>query len=378
MKQSFISRRRLLRDWASAATGAAAAHLLPITAQATPAPNSIGGTGAAHGILAGCAVNGLGLQRDAEFRQLLATQAGIVVPENEMKWRELRPTPDTFNYAAADRLMDFAAQNGILVRGHNLCWHRALPDWFATTVTRDNAAQFLTDHIRNVAGRYSGRIHSWDVVNEAVEVDDGRPDGLRKSPWLELLGPGYLDTAFHAARAADPRALLVYNDYGIEADDKKAGEKRDYVLYLVKSMKKRGTPIDAVGLQSHLWMNENLYDGLRHFIRDVHKLGLQTFVTEMDVDDSRIAGDFATRDRVVAEMYGSYLDLVLGEGVRTIVTWGITDRYSHMSVAHPRPDGSPARGLPFDENLMPVAAFDAMLHSFGRLPAVRGSGEARG
>jgi len=364
-----LSRRLFLGRMAGVMTGVAVSHLLPSTARAAPLPESIAGTAAKHGILAGCAVNGPGLRNDADFRRLVAEQAAIVVPENEMKWKALRPSPAAFDFTAADRLMDFAGQNGMLVRGHNLCWHNALPDWFAATVTRENAAQFLTEHIRIVAGRYAGRIHSWDAVNEAIDGDSGHPRGLRESPWLRFLGPGYIDMAFRAARAADPHALLVYNDYGIEYDNDKAAQKRIDVFSLVKSMKKHGAPIDAVGVQSHLRTDAVYGDGLRHFIRNVRKLGLEVFVTEMTVDDSHIGGDPARRDGIVAELYGSYLDLVLGEGVRTVLTWGITDRYSHMSIAHPRPDHSLARGLPFDEDLKPVAAFSAMLGAFDRVPA---------
>ncbi len=368
MTRGSFSRRQFVLKAANGAIGLAAAQLLPRTVWAAPEPNSVAGAAAAHGILAGCAVNGPGLATDADFRRLVAAQAAIVVAEREMKWRDLRPTPETFDYTAADRLMSFAQQNGMLVRGHNLCWHEALPVWFEATVTRDNAAQFLTDHIHNVTTHFAGRIHSWDVVNEAINVGDGRRDGLRNSPWLRFLGPGYIDMAFRAARAGDAHALLTYNDYGIEADDAKAARKRDAVLHLIKTMKKRGTPIDAVGIQSHLRVPETYGSGLRRFIRDAHKLGLQAFVTELDVDDSHVPGSFAERDRAVAEVYSSYLDLVLSEGVRVIVTWGITDRYSWLTNQHPRPDGKPARGLPFDDNLQPVDAFNAMLGSFRRLP----------
>jgi len=119
-----LSRRGFLCGMAAAAR----AQVLPVAAHAAQAPDSIGGAAAAHGILAGCAVNGPALRTDAEFRRPLAAQAAIVVPGNAMKWRELRLTPTTFDYTDADRLMDFAERNGMFVRGHNLCWHLSLPD----------------------------------------------------------------------------------------------------------------------------------------------------------------------------------------------------------------------------------------------------------
>jgi endo-1,4-beta-xylanase len=366
MKPNSLTRRDFLRDGASSAAAIAAAHGLPGVARAASAPDSIAAVAKAHGILAGCAVNAAGLANDAEFGKLVAAQSAIVVPENAMKWNELRPTPTTYDYSAADHLVDFARQHGIVVRGHNLCWHEALPRWFAETVNKDNAAQFLTDHIRNVAGHFAGQLQSWDVVNEAIDLKDGREDGLRGSPWFWLLGPGYIDIAFRTARAADPHARLVYNDYGIEEDDAKQARKRDAVFQLARGMQKRGTPIDAVGVQSHLAANAVCGNGLRHFIRDLHKLGLEVYVTEMDVNDSMIEGSDQLRDHAVAETYGKYLDLVLSEGVRLVLTWGLTDRYTWLTNQHSRTDHRVARGLPFDENLQPVEAFHAMVGSFGR------------
>jgi endo-1,4-beta-xylanase len=366
MKPTSFSRRDFLRDGASSAVAVAAAHVLPRVAHADAVPESLAAVAKAHGILSGCAVNAAGLGNDAEFGKLVSAQSAIVVAENAMKWNQLRPTPTTYDYSGADHLVDFARQHGIAVRGHNLCWHEALPRWFADTVNKDNAAQFLTDHIRTVAGHFAGQLHSWDVVNEAIDLKDGRADGLRGSPWFWLLGADYIDLAFRTARAADPHARLVYNDYGIEEDEAKQAQKRDAVFQLVHAMQKRGTPIDAVGVQSHLAANAVCGDGLRHFIRDLHKLGLEVYVTEMDVDDSKIEDSDRVRDHAVAETYGKYLDLVLGEGVRLVLTWGITDRYTWLTHQHNRTDHRVARGLPFDENLQPVEAFRAMVGSLGR------------
>ena len=101
-------------------------------------------------------------------------------------------------------------------------------------------------------GRYAGRMHSWDVVNEAVSVEDGRPDGLRDSPWLRLVGEGYIEAAFHAARAADAQALLTLNEFGIEGEDRGSEKKRVALIALLRRLKARNVPVDAVGVQSHL------------------------------------------------------------------------------------------------------------------------------
>src|ERR1700710_654578 len=155
---------------------------------------------AARGLLTGCAVNANLFREDEGFRNLLAEQYNIVVPENCLKWNILRPTAETYNFADADSLVAFAETHKMKVRGHNFVWLEALPGWFAGTVNKDNAKKILVDHIHTVGGRYKGKMHSWDVVNEAIWIPDGRPDGLRSSsPWFQLLGQEYIDLAFRTA-----------------------------------------------------------------------------------------------------------------------------------------------------------------------------------
>ncbi len=135
----------------------------------------------------------------------------------------------------------------------------------------------LVDHIHTVGGRYKGKIHSWDVVNEAIWIPDGRPDGLRSSsPWFQMLGPGYIDLAFRTARQADPTALLTYNDYSIEYDNDHEGKKRAAVLTLLRQMKADKVPLDALGIQSHLHAisNSGFDRSIRELIDGAKTLGL--------------------------------------------------------------------------------------------------------
>ncbi|MFZ0395618.1 MAG: endo-1,4-beta-xylanase [Terracidiphilus sp.] len=327
----------------------------------------------ARGLLFGCAVNPMLLDMDGmaagtstdPYTTLIATQANIVVAENSMKWGPLRPMPNTYDFTQADRLMRFAALAGQRVRGHNLCWHEQLPSWFKTTATKDNARKLLTDHIQTVAGRYRGKIHSWDVVNEAVEPKDGRADGLRNSPWLGLIGPEYIELAFKTAAEADPSAKLTYNDYGIELDSDDQALKRGQVLMLVRRLKARNIPIHAVGLQSHLQATgPQPGAGLRRFIREMKELGLEVYVTEMDVNTRGVDGGPDAQDQAVALVYGSYLCLVLEEpNAPVALTWGITDAHTWLNAIHgdwaKRADGAEQRPLPFDAALQPTPAFVA-------------------
>ncbi len=206
---------------------------------------------------------------------------------------------------------------------------------------------------------------SWDVVNEAVEPKDGRADGLRNSPWLGLIGPEYIELAFKTAAEADPSAKLTYNDYGIELDSDDQALKRGQVLMLVRRLKARNIPIHAVGLQSHLQATgPQPGAGLRRFIREMKELGLEVYVTEMDVNTRGVDGGPDAQDQAVALVYGSYLCLVLEEpNAPVALTWGITDAHTWLNAIHgdwaKRADGAEQRPLPFDAALQPTPAFVA-------------------
>jgi endo-1,4-beta-xylanase len=327
---------------------------------------------AARGLLAGCAVNTNLFRENESFRKLLAEQYNIVVPENCLKWNMLRPTATTYNFADADSLVAFAEVHTMKVRGHNLVWHEALPGWFAGTVNKDNAEKFLVDHIRTVGGRYKGKMHSWDVVNEAIWIPDGRADGLRSSsPWFQMLGPGYIDLAFRTAREADPTALLTYNDYSIEYDNDEEGNKRAAVLALMRRMKAENVPLDALGIQSHIHAasKDGFGRGVRELIDGARTLGLQVFITELDVkDDAVVTADLAERDKIVADVYRSYLATALdGPEVKAVLTWGASDRNSWLNNGTKFRKQHPERlqrPLPFDPDYAPTSAFFAMRDSF--------------
>ena len=326
-------------------------------------PRSLRAHAAAHGLLVGCAVVPEHLDDEPDYAHTVAEQASIVVPENAMKWKALRPAPDKFDFRQADDIVVFAFSHDQKVRGHNLCWHVDNPAWFADTLTKDNAEQYLTQHIQTVAGRYAGKIHSWDVVNEAIDPKSGRPDGLRDDIWLQLIGPSYLEIAYRTARQADPAALLTYNDYGIELDTPDQIDKRGQVMMLVRRLIARGVPLDAVGIQSHLTAGDPMPgEGLVHFVRELAEMRLQVFITEMDINDRKLPEEVADRDAAIAKIYRDYLTMMLAEpNVTAALTWGITDRYTWLDgLSHAsRADGKPERPLPFDYDYNPTPAFFA-------------------
>lgn len=282
-------------------------------------------------------------------------------------WVDTQKSMGTFDFSEPDYLTQFAVTNRLLVRGHPLVWHLALPKWIEETLDRQNAEQILTNHVQTLVERYAGKMHSWDVVNEAIAVQDGRPDRLRNTPWLEFLGADYIDLAFRTAARADPKALLVYNEHNLEYDQ----AHQIAVLQLLERLKSQGTPVHALGIQSHLRGHRNDFNPQRFkkFLKSVAKLGLKILVTELDVIDQELPLDPIERDRRIASTYEKYLSAVLSEkAVIAVVNWGLSDRYTWLNKYLPRQDLSPSRPLPFDRDFQPKLAFNAMIRAFARSP----------
>ena len=252
-------------------------------------PKTLKALGGRCGIHIGVQAEKAALQ-SPEFVEAVRANFDLMTPGNELKWPRLRPSPDSFNFADADWMVGFCIDNGLLAHGHNLCWNspNANPALFPAVLNKSNAGRFLTAHIAEVMSRYAGRIGSWDVVNEPVASWSKRPDGLYPGIWVDLLGPEYIDVAFHAAAAADPTALRVLNTYRVEqgtSDD--ARRTRAFTLALLKDLVRRGAPIQAVGVESHL--DAALPTGgeaYSTYLKQIRDMGLQLLITELDADDT--------------------------------------------------------------------------------------------
>ena len=323
-------------------------------------------TAAQKQIVYGVATGSANLASDSGFAQQVAGNAGILVPENELKWDTTEPQPGQFNFAPGDSLLAFATQHHMLFRGHNLVWHQQTPAWAGADPAM--AQQQLVSHITAEVSHYAGQVQSWDVINEPLEPKNGRADGLRNNAWMLSLGPGYIETALRAAAAADPKAVLVINDYGMEYDNADADARRAAMLALLTRLKQEGVPVGALGIQSHLDASQGGHFNTAKFsafLQSVAALGLKIYLTELDVADSNLPADVTTRDTRVAQAYADYLNTALQQpAVTMVVTWGLTDRYTWLSSESPRPDGLPVRPLPLDSNLQTKPAYNAMLSAF--------------
>jgi endo-1,4-beta-xylanase len=354
--------------------------VMPLCAAAEPAEVlSLKRLAADKGLIYGTTISAQQILHDPAFIALVARQAGLVVPENDMKWQDInRGAPGKDDYGPADTIAGFAVENGMALRGHNVLWYHRTPSWFLALPDRGAKERAVIDRIETLVGRYRGIIHSWDVVNEPIEPKDGRPDGLRKAVFVEALGPGYLDLAYRLTRATDPQARLVVNEYGIELDSPEHETRRRVLLDLLQRMQKAGTPVDAVGIQAHLAAVGGppfSAQGFRRFLAEIAALGLTVQITELDVTDEDAPAGIAVRDRLVADTYRRFLDAALDEpAVKMVVTWGLSDRHSWI-VRHEtnqsrwRKDGLPSRPLPFDVDLQPKPAFAAMAEAFAHASA---------
>nr|AGU11848.1 Glycosyl hydrolase family 10 [uncultured organism] len=293
------------------------------------------------------------------YRALVERECNIIVAENEMKWQYIEPAEGKLNFGGGDTLLKWATEKNIELRGHNMFWapEKWLPVWLTKKDFGAKPAQAVEQltraHVKAMADHFGKAVRSWDVVNEAVEPETGllRDNSLNKHTGkLE-----HLDLTFRAAREFAPHAQLVYNDY--MRGDAGSAKHRAGVLKMLEDLKKRGTPVDAVGLQSHIGSWDETDKGRddlvqwRKFLDELTAMGYDLLITEFDVNDRRLPADIAKRDAGVAALTKDYLDLTLSyPNLHDFLLWGMTDDVSWLQTWYeaPRLDKLPMRPLPYD------------------------------
>jgi len=369
-----VSRRAVLAG-GLAASAASFDGIVPLLA-ANQAEQALKDVASARGIRYGSTVMASQLLAGDSFTDLLLREVAALVPENEMKWLHMSSMPFQSDYRVADCLVEFAAAHGLLLRGHNLLWYWSTPKWFRELADRKTARTAMLRRVTDMVTRYHGRIDSWDVVNEPVDGAGDRTDHLRADVFLKQIGPEYLSLAHMAARAADQDARLVLNECGVEYDTPDMDRKRAAVLELLENLRKRDVPVDALGIQAHLSARRYPFSEqkLRNYLKRAAAMGLEIQITELDCTDELAPADISERDRIVADEYRRFLDVVLDEpAVKIVMTWGLSDRYSWI-VRHEnnpeqrRRDGMEERPLPFDRDLQRKPAWYALAEAFTRAP----------
>ncbi|MFC9941522.1 endo-1,4-beta-xylanase [Streptomyces pratensis] len=342
--------RRALSLLTAGVLAAAGVVALAGNAQAVGA---LGDAAAAKGRYFGTAVaaNHLG---EAAYASTLNAQFDSVTPENEMKWDALESSRNSFNFAAADQIVNHAQSKGMKVRGHTLVWHSQLPGWVSGLGATDLRSA-MNNHITQVMTHYKGEIHSWDVVNEAFQ--DGSSGARRSSPFQDKLGNGFIEEAFRTARTVDADAKLCYNDYNTDGQNAKSNAVYD----MVKDFKQRGVPIDCVGFQSHFNSNSPVPSDFQANLQRFAALGVDVQITELDIEGSGSAQ---------AANYTKVVNACLAVTRCTGITvWGVTDKYSWRS------SGTP---LLFDGDYNKKPAYDAVLAALGGSTGGGGDGGGAG
>ncbi|MFT4154402.1 endo-1,4-beta-xylanase [Parafilimonas sp.] len=313
--------------------------------------------------------------KDTAAVRLIKQQFNAVTPENSMKAEMIEPEWNTYNFDMADKLVAFAAKNNIKVNAHTLIWHSQLPAFMHHVQNADSVKQYVEHHINTVAGRYDGKVYSWDVVNEALN-EDGT---LRNSVFLEKLGPDYIVDAFRLAQQASPHSKLYYNDYNIEEPEKRAG-----AIAIIKKIQAAGVRIDGVGIQGH-WRADNApLAGIEESIKAFAALGIEVMFTELDLSvlrnpwDNNTADVSATAkadpgmnpyanslpDSVAQIQSKSYTDLFklflkYKKNISRVTFWGVNDGQSWLN--NWPVSGRTNYPLLFDRNFNPKPAFYSVI-----------------
>ena len=305
--------------------------------------------------------------KDTEEAALILSQFNSITPDNAMKMGPIHPEESRYYWRDADSIVAFAQAHGLKVRGHNLCWHEQTPMWLfkdkaGNLVTKEVLLKRLKDHITTVVNRYKGKIYAWDVLNEAVEDDSTK--FLRNSLWYQICGKDYITKAFEYAHAADPKAVLFYNDYNTERP-----QKRERVYRLLKKLVDAKVPINAVGIQAHWSIYEPDQADLEATIKRFSSLGLKVQVTELDVsiyhwEKNKRAVQPGESDLYTPELEQKQMDkyaevFKIFRKYRKVITgvtfWNISDKHTWL-------DQYPVNGrknypLLFDQNLKPKKAY---------------------
>lgn len=296
---------------------------------------------------------------NAKQSALVKEHFNSMTAENDMKPEPTEPNEGQFNWESADRIANFARENGIKLRGHCLMWHSQIGAWmYNDNPTKEVFFNRMRNHIHAIVNRYKDVIYCWDVVNEAITDDPTAENPYRQSALYKIAGDEFIAKAFEYAHEADPNALLFYNDYN-ECDPVKS--RRIYEM--VKKMKEAGVPIHGIGMQGHY----NIYGPTEKEVDDAIRLYKQVVdhihVTELDIRVNEEMGGALRFSREginvsdsvkqhLADQYARVFRVFRThkDVVKCVTFWNLSDRDSWL--------GARNYPLPFDTEYRPKLAYE--------------------
>jgi endo-1,4-beta-xylanase len=296
---------------------------------------------------------------EGEQAELMKKHFNSLTAENVMKPGPIHPEENRYFWDDADKIVNFALENGMKVRGHTLCWHAQTGAWMfrdaqGNQVTKEVALARLKDHITQVVTRYKGKVYAWDVLNEAI-TDNDTGNIYRETMWYKICGGEYITKVFQWAHEADPDAILVYNDYNTENP-----AKRDRIYTMLRKLLDEGVPVHAVGLQGHWSITDPTEQNLRDAIDKFSSLGLKVQITELDVSiyssrtDTIDIGFTPGREQKQIDFYKMAFNVFREKKdvVSSVTFWNVSDRHSWRDRLNMK-----VYPLLFDENLKPKKVF---------------------
>jgi len=264
---------------------------------------------------------------------------------NIMKVKSLHPALTTFSFADADAFVDYAKSKDISVHGHTLIWHSdyQVPDFIKNWAgTSTDFLTMLDAHVNTIVRHFAekGNVVSWDVVNEAIN-DDGTFRTTDSAFYIKSgNSPIYIERAFIAARAADQKVELYYNDYSTEQN----GAKMDKVVAMLDDFKTRSIPITGVGFQMHVYLNYPDIANISAAMKKVVDKGYKVKISELDVSinnpyssgwsvSTAMPFDGLAQKKRYCEIVTAYKNIV-PEALRGGITvWGTTDANTWLDLA---------------------------------------------
>ncbi len=329
---------------------------------------------AGQGRYFGTAVQIKHLREMPELQRAVLENCGSLTPEIDLKWAALEWNRGEYNFSPVDDLIEFADKNALEIHGHTLLWGQSLPPWaIAHMAENRNDWSIVAKYLRDVLQRYRAKIPQWDLVNEAIDTDEG--DNLRRNAFYRSFGPGYIERALAEARMHAPEAKFILNEFSLEYDNPVEHARRRAVLNLLERFKRSGSSFDGLGIQAHLDLNKGRVEKrtIKPFLEAVADLGIDIFISELDVQEADLTAPLLARDRKVSDEVQRYLEIVLEvPRVKGVTTWGLRDDLSWLnSKEHKRLDIKGAstaqnRGLPFDGDMRPKDLYYAMNSTFSQ------------